>query len=152
MDLSETEEEEKEEQNNKKEKEAEQTQEKEEEPEEAKEKEEEAEDRKQEGGKRKQETRISAPVFEATPVRALRSTNNRLNSHTLLQPAPTTTPASIPSQLFPPPQLQRVDIELQLVTEVQIAICTPTPEPVPITLSPPTSPLPELDFSFLIKC
>ena len=65
-------------------------------------------------------------IGEAAPARAIRASEHHALSNFVLQSAPTMTPEPIPSQLFPPPQVQKVDIELQLVSDLQVAIVTPT--------------------------
>ena len=111
----------------------------EQEEEEAKEEEEEEQDQKR--------RRIGGPV----PVRLQKSTDNRSVEHTPLQPAPTLTPAPIPSDLFPPPELAMVNSESGLEIELTNALATtstsPVLEPVPTPMSPPTSPLPDTLFT-----
>ena len=108
---------------------------------------EEAKEEEQEENKKKR-TRITAPLFqlEPTPIRTDRSTNHRSLSHSLLQPAPTTTPAPIPSELFPPAELPKVDMDLQIMTDVENVLATPAPMSIELTC--PRSPLPELDLTF----
>ena len=108
---------------------------------------EEAKEEEQEENKKKR-TRITAPLFqlEPTPIRTDRSTNHRSLSHSLLQPAPTTTPAPIPSELFPPAELPKMDMDLQIMTDVENVLATPAPMSIELTC--PRSPLPELDLTF----
>ena len=92
---------------------------------------------------------------ELTPSRADRAHDHRTDSVTSLKPAATLAPAPIPSDLFPPPQLPNVESGLQFETEINIILATTSPvlEPIPISLSPPTSPLPELDFTIdIVEC
>ena len=108
---------------------------------------EEAKEEEQEENKKKR-TRITAPLFqlEPTPIRTDWSTNHRSLSHSLLQPAPTTPPAPIPSELFPPAELPKVDMDLQIMTDVENVLATPAPMSIELTC--PRSPLPELDLTF----
>ena len=59
------------------------------------------------------------------------------------------TPEPIPSDLFPPLELPKVSSKLQLQIELNNALASTSPvlAPVPINFSPPTSPLPWLDFT-----
>ena len=119
-------------------------------------KEEEAEDQDQD--KQKQRKHISAPVLnvqQVTPNRAERAHEHRTDAVTFLKPASTLTPAPIPSDLFPPPQLPDVENELQIATQIDIILANTSPmlDHIPISLSPPTSPLPELDLTIdIMEC
>ena len=121
-------------------------------------KEEEAEDQDQEQDKQKQRKHISAPVLnvqQVTPNRAERAHEHRTDAVTFLKPASTLTPAPIPSDLFPPPQLPDVENELQIATQIDIILANTSPmlDHIPISLSPPTSPLPELDLTIdIMEC
>ena len=87
-------------------------------------------------------------VNEPTPTCALRSKNMQSIQETL-QPAPSLTPAPIPSDLFPPLELPAVNTKLQLEIEMTDALVKTSPmlPPVPTTLSPPPSPLSDLDLT-----
>ena len=87
-------------------------------------------------------------VSEPTPARS-RSPIDSNSNFSRLQPTPTMTPAPIPSDLFPLLELPKVSSKLQLEIELNNAMASTSPvlAPVLINLSPPTSPLPLLDFS-----
>ena len=87
-------------------------------------------------------------VGEPTPARS-RSPIDSNSNFSRLQPTPTMTPAPIPSDLFPLLELPKVSSKLQLEIELNNAMASTSPvlAPVLINLSPPTSPLPLLDFS-----
>jgi len=116
------------------------------------EKEEEADDKEaekeEEEPKETNKRRRDFMVNEPTPQRALRS-NNIQSICEALQPAPTLTPEPTPSDLFPPLQLPAINSKLQMEIEMADALVKTSPmlAPVPTPLSPPTSPLPDLDLT-----
>ena len=107
-------------------------------------------EKQQEEEKETKKRRRDFIVNEPTPERASRS-NRFLSNNEQIQPAPTMTPAPIPSDLFPPPKLSTVNSESVMQIELTNALATtsssPVLQPVPTPLSPPTSPLPVLDFT-----
>ena len=101
---------------------------------------------------------VSAPVLnvlQVTPTRADRAHEHHTDAVTSLQPAATLTPKPIPSDMFPPPQLPKVQSNLQLETELNMILATTSPviPPLLITISRPTSPLPEHDLTInFVEC
>ena len=116
------------------------------------------EKKEEEQDKQKQRKHISAPVLnvqQVTPTRANRAHEHHTDAVTSLTPAATLTPKPIPSDMFPPPQLPKVQSNLQLETELNMVLATTSPviSPLLITISRPTSPLPELDLTInFVEC
>ena len=103
---------------------------------------------------KKRRTEITSPAWDVVPTPKRLAKRNDGQSVTVdLKPAPSLTPAPLPSDLFPQSQLPELNIKMQLLTDVDVAMNTPAQATV--LLSSPPSPLPDfqadLDIETIMK-